>query len=108
MDREISEKQIMKRRLKTGLKAALIILPILALLFALGMALKTSIRRDMIRTAVAEIGPIEATITASGIVVPEYEQVITSPIQSKIEQVLKAAGEHVQEGEPIILLNTGA
>ena len=55
--------------------AAIVVLLVLVLGW-----LRPSIRRDRIRTARVERGSVEATITASGTVVPAYEHIVTSPI----------------------------
>jgi HlyD family secretion protein len=70
-----------------------------------------SVRRDEIRTAVVERGPVEATITAAGSVVPEYEHVITSPIESRVSRIFLTPGAQVASGQPIAQLDvaeTGA
>jgi HlyD family secretion protein len=50
-------------------------------------------------------GNLEATITASGTVVPEYEQVISSPIDTRILRILKKAGDTLHPNEPILMLD---
>jgi HlyD family secretion protein len=67
--------------------------------------LKPTFSRASLVTAVAERGSIEATVSASGVVVPEYEMTITSPIQARIERVFHYAGEKVKAGEPILQLD---
>ena len=67
--------------------------------------LEPSIDKASINVAVAEIGPIEASIAASGVVIPEYEVLITSPVNAKIEKVLHNAGETIEAGESILQLN---
>ena len=37
-----------------------------------------------VRTAIADAGPIEAVITATGTVVPEVEQVVSSPVDARV------------------------
>ncbi|MCP4580736.1 MAG: HlyD family efflux transporter periplasmic adaptor subunit [candidate division Zixibacteria bacterium] len=105
MDRELSTQYKRKKKLLkySGVAATIIIIVISVMGFR--YILGSSVNRSMIRTAVAEIGSIEASITASGNVVPEYEQIITSPIQSKIDKVFKNAGESIQAGQSILKLN---
>lgn len=105
MDRKLSAG--FKRKQKVKKYTALIISFVVVVIALIGFRslLKSSINRSMIRTSVAEIGAIEATITASGVVIPEYEQLITSPIQSKIEQIFYKAGEKAHAGESILQLN---
>lgn len=69
------------------------------------MILKPTLEIKNIRTATAELGSIEATISASGIVIPEFEQVITSPITARINQVAFYSGDNVKAGESIMQLD---
>jgi HlyD family secretion protein len=64
-----------------------------------------SIKLSRIRTSIAEVGAIEGTITASGVVTPEFEQVIICPMQSNIDSVFHKAGDKIEIGEPILKLN---
>ncbi|MEJ8756048.1 HlyD family efflux transporter periplasmic adaptor subunit [Pontibacter sp. H259] len=105
MDREISAttKQANKRKRywQVGISIALLAFAV----FSFRNLLTPGIDRETLRTAVVEQGPVVATITASGMVVPEQEQVITSPIQARIEQVVLKAGEQVKPGDQILLLD---
>lgn len=105
MDRELSASTRQARKRKRiwqiGIAAALVVVAILGF----RSLITPSIPQAEIRTATVEVGAVEATITASGTVVPEHEQVITSPIQARIEQVVHATGEQVQPGDQILLLD---
>lgn len=61
--------------------------------------------RQRLRTARVEVGPVEATITASGTVVPEFEQVISSPIASRVLRIVETAGAVLVAGQPIVELD---
>lgn len=67
--------------------------------------LERSIDRDRLRTSLVERGPVEATLTASGIVVPSFEQVITSPVSTRLTQVYVAAGQPVCAGQQLLGLD---
>lgn len=67
--------------------------------------IRPSVRRDRIRTAPVESGALEATLTASGTVVPEREHVISSPIETRVLEVLKTPGAVVTKGDPIFELD---
>ncbi|MBX0332438.1 efflux RND transporter periplasmic adaptor subunit [Pontibacter sp. HSC-14F20] len=105
MDRELSastrQAQKRKRIWQIGIAAALVAVAILGF----RSLITPSIAHSELRTALVEEGPVVATITASGTVVPEHEQVITSPIQARIEQVVHNTGEQVQPGDQILLLD---
>jgi HlyD family secretion protein len=64
-----------------------------------------SLRRDAIRTAVVERGAVDATISATGLVVPEVEQVITSPVDARVMRVVERAGAKLAPGQPILELD---
>jgi HlyD family secretion protein len=59
-----------------------------------------------VRTARVETGLIEATLTASGTVVPEFEGVLSSPIAARVIRILKQPGAVLERGEPILELDT--
>ncbi|WP_161888041.1 efflux RND transporter periplasmic adaptor subunit [Pontibacter russatus] len=105
MDRELSattrQAQKQKRLWQIGIAVALVA----AAVFGFRNLITPSLERIEIRTAVVERGPVEATLTATGEVVPEHEQAITSPIQARVEQVLRTSGEEVKPGDQILLLD---
>ena len=96
-----------RRRRRTAGAAAGVSLAGVALLSAPGL-LRPTVGRDRIRTARVDQGPIEAVITASGTVVPEVEQVISSPLDARVLRILKRAGDAVAPGEPIVELDLSA
>ncbi|MEJ8800575.1 efflux RND transporter periplasmic adaptor subunit [Pontibacter sp. H249] len=105
MDRELSSNTIKanKRKRLSQISAAIAVIAVA--IFGFRSLITPSISRDEIRTAVVEKGQVLATLTATGVVVPEKEQVITSPIQARIEQVVRSSGEQVQPGDQILLLD---
>jgi HlyD family secretion protein len=105
MDREISNNDINKKKVKTGLWVAFAVVAMAVSAWILRGSLKTSVKQNDIRTAVAELGSIENTLTASGEVQPEFEQVITSPITAIIQNVLLNEGANVKKGERILELD---
>lgn len=105
MDTAISEAVINKRRRKTGF----IILSVIALLalvaWLLRAAVKTSITQSAITTATVQMGSMENTLNASGEILPEFEEVITSPINAVIQNVIMDAGSKVKPGQSILSLD---
>ena len=67
-----------------------------------------TLARTRIRTAVVDRGPIESVTTASGTVVAEVEQVLSSPIDARVLRILKRPGDAVARGEAIVELDTSA
>jgi HlyD family secretion protein len=105
MDREIDvtfrRKRLMRRVIGVVLSAALV-----ATVFIWGPRLiKPSVARARIRTAKVDTGVIEATITASGTVLPEFEGVISSPVNARVLKILKRPGAVLSKGDPILELD---
>ncbi len=67
--------------------------------------LRPSVPRSKIRTAKVDRGLVEAGISAAGTVVPEFEAVLSSPIDSRVIRILKQTGAAVSVGDPIIELD---
>ncbi|MFH2056591.1 MAG: HlyD family efflux transporter periplasmic adaptor subunit [bacterium] len=105
MDRKLSTEIIRKRKLKRLAAAAAVIVLLLVSYFALGALLQPSLDLSKIRTSIAARGSIEATISASGVVVPEFEHVITAPTQTRIDSLYLRAGDPVAQGQSILKLN---
>ncbi len=75
------------------------------LILGLPRWLQPSISRARVRTALVDRGPIEATIAASGRVLPELERVITSPVDARVLKILRRAGAQLTPGEAILELD---
>jgi HlyD family secretion protein len=105
MDRPVDpifrKKQIIKRFAFTFLGSAIV----LAVLGYVPRWIRPSISRSDIRTAIVDTGPIEATISATGTVVPEFEQVLSSPLDARVVKILKKPGAMLAKGEPILDLD---
>lgn len=97
-------RRIIRRILMSGVTLALI-LGVLSLGWAW---LQPSVHRNLIRTALVDRGPMESTITASGTVLPELEEVISSPIDARVLKILKRPGDKVTKNDPIIQLDINA
>jgi len=80
-------------------------------LLALGVLLPgwvtPSLPRARLRTAVVERGAMDAALTASGLVLPAHEFVVTSPGPSRVLETLHQPGDTVAAGEPILSLDQG-
>lgn len=105
MDRELSAATKQANRRKRIWQVSIAAALVLAAIFGVRSLLAPGISRSEVRTAVVERGPVVATLSASGVVVPEHEQAITSPIQARIEQVVRNAGEQVKPGDQVLLLD---
>ncbi|MFC6996335.1 efflux RND transporter periplasmic adaptor subunit [Rufibacter roseus] len=105
MDRELPQavvQQSKRRRIwQIGAAVAVVLLVVLAF----RTVLKTKVAKSELRYATVEIGAVESSLTATGMVVPEAEEVIASPIHAKIERVLHRPGDHVAANEPLVQLD---
>lgn len=108
MDRELDasfrRQQIWRRAGWTGGTLALIA----AVLLLLPGWLRPSLQRDRIRLGKVDRGPVEGIIEASGTVIPAFEGVLSSPVEARVEKILKRPGEVVKAGEEILRLDTSA
>ncbi len=105
MDTALSKDVISARRNRKILIIALAVVALIAALLILRSRIKTSIDRSDIKTSVVEIGTIENTLNASGEIIPEFEQVIASPINASIQGVVRDAGSIVRAGDVILSLD---
>ena len=105
MDRPVADIVLRKRRIRQIGIIALIIIGLATALLLFRKNLQTKLSADRIRTAVAETGRMESTITASGEVIPAFEQVLTSPIPATIQELLVPIGNEVKKGQPILVLD---
>ena len=105
MDRIISSQTKKKRwiRSTTFLSVALIVL--ITSVWGLRRMLEGRVDSRRLQTATAELADIENTLTASGEVLPAFEQVITSSIRADIQQVNLPVGSEVQPGTSILSLD---
>jgi len=65
-----------------------------------------SVARARVRTARVDAGPIEAVISASGTVLPEIEEVVSSPVDARVLRILVRPGAELKPGQPIVELDT--
>lgn len=108
MDKVIAKEVTAQKRKKRLLSLLLVAGLLLAAVVSLRFFVRPSLKGAQITTAVVETGDIENTITASGQMLPEFEEVLTSAINASIENVLMDAGTSVQNGQSILLLNKAA
>lgn len=105
MDKPISENVIGRRRKKRGL----ILLASLALLMVITWWLRSFLQSEVkgaaINMAVVMKGDVENTLNASGEVLPEFEEIITSPIAATIQIALLDAGSPVKAGQSVLTLD---
>ncbi|MFV0418811.1 MAG: efflux RND transporter periplasmic adaptor subunit [Dysgonomonas sp.] len=104
MDREIPLSIQRKERLKQFIRYGAIIAVFIVIVIVIMNLLEGSVSSKNMVIATADQGTIEITIPASGKVMPLTEEIIVSPINSRILEVYKQAGDSVNIGDPILKL----
>jgi HlyD family secretion protein len=105
MDTALSEKIITQQKRKKWLVIFAIILLLLLAAWLFRSFVKPTIDGSSFTTGIVQIGSIENTLNASGEVLPEFEQVITSPVNAALQNVLLDAGSKVKPGQSILVLD---
>jgi HlyD family secretion protein len=105
MDTEIPHKELKKQSRLKQVKVVLVLGVFVASIFLFRYLIFPKVDYNTLQTATVQQGSIEASLTATGTVVPEYEQAISSPIQARIDSVYHHAGAIVQAGTPILKLD---
>jgi HlyD family secretion protein len=108
MDKVIEEEVTAQKR-KKGLAIGIIILALFVLaIWFIRATLKSAVSKAQIITAIVERGDVENTLNASGEVLPEFEEILTSPISASIKNVIMDAGNKVKAGQSILTLDKSA
>ena len=105
MDREIPTEVRTKERNKRIIKYGSIGGGCVVLLIVLISLMRSSVKeKDLVFSEVSQ-GTIEVSVSASGKVVPAFEEIINSPINTRILEVYKKGGDSVDVGTPILKLD---
>jgi HlyD family secretion protein len=106
MDRDISPEVRRRVIAKRAVTAAVAVAAVVFVFAATVSWLRPSIRRRDIQTAVVERGAVDATLQASGTIIPAVEQVVSAPLDSRVLRIVRRAGDRVRAGDPIVELDT--
>lgn len=96
MDRDLAPELVTRSRRKPWLIGLVAVIGLAGVVLGMRTLLRTSIEAAKIRTAVAQTGPVENTLNATGEIIPAYEQIMTSPIRAGIRRVLLTPGARVR------------
>lgn len=94
-----------RRKRLTTLRAAALITALCASAWAINHLLRPTISAADVRIADVRRGDIANTISAAGVVVPLHEELVTSPIQSRIAKVHAKLGHTVAQGALLLELD---
>lgn len=105
MDRQISKKEQRRASLRKAtpyiIGAAVVIAGIVVAL----TGINPSVKLNELRLSEVQTGNLTVAIPAAGKVVPLNEQILTSPVSSRIVKIYRQPGDSVTAGEPLIELD---
>ncbi|MDR0573527.1 MAG: efflux RND transporter periplasmic adaptor subunit [Tannerella sp.] len=105
MDREIP-KEIKRKRLRRQIiKIILGVGGFIAFIAFITSIMQTTLKRKDLHISKVDRGVIEVSVSASGKVVPAFEEIINSPINSRIVEIYKKGGDSVDVGTPMLKLD---
>jgi HlyD family secretion protein len=105
MDRAISKEEQRREQRKQFLKIGTGIALAIAAVGLIISFMQPSVNRKDILISTVDKGTIEVSVNASGKVIPAFEEIISSPINSRIVEVYKRGGDEVEAGAPILKLD---
>ena len=105
MDRAIPVSVQRKRRMVRYGKYAAIVAIVMGVAIWLGILMMSSVDKKSLITSQVDRGTIDVSITATGKVVPAFEEVIISPISAQILEVYAHSGDTVDVGTPLLRLD---
>ncbi len=105
MDREIPKEVRRKERNKKLIRYGIVAVAGVVVISVLISLMRTGVKeRDLVFSTV-DRGTIEVSVSASGKVVPAFEEIINSPINTRILEVYRKGGDSVDVGTPILKLD---
>lgn len=105
MDRKIPIEQRRKEKRIKLLKFGALILAAIIVIGVIISLLRDSVSLKNIQLSTVDKGTIEVSVSASGKVAPAFEEIINTPIESRIVEVYKKAGDSVNVGTPLMKLD---
>lgn len=105
MDRNLTKEEKNKEKRQIYIKIAIGVLLLGGLITGIVFLLDDSIDQKNIQFATAEKGSLESSVSASGKIVPLYEQSIVSPVATRILEVYCDEGDSVVAGQSLLRLD---
>lgn len=105
MDRQLtkSERKIIKRKKYIKILLTLVLVGFIITSFVL--LSEPSIEKNTLLIAEVEEGSLESSVSATGKIVPLYEEAIISPVATRIMEVYCEEGDQVTEGQSLMKLD---
>lgn len=105
MDRKIPKEILLKEKQKRLIKYSSIAIAVVAVIIIVISLMRDTVSMKNIKLSTADEGTIEVSVSASGKVVPAFEETIIAPIDSRIVEVYKKAGDSVDIDTPLLKLD---
>ena len=105
MDREIPKEVRNKERNKKIIRYGGIGVASVIVISVLISFMRTGVKTKDLVFSTVDKGTIEVSVSASGKVVPAFEEIINSPINTRIVEIYKKGGDSVDIGTPILKLD---
>lgn len=108
MDKKIPVRTQRKEKLRQLVKIGLPIIVLAFITIGILHVYRPSISKRFVKLSKVDKGDMQVSISASGTVCPIFEEIIASPINSRITKLYCHGGEKVQEGTPLMQLDLQA
>ena len=105
LDREIPKEVRNKERNKKIIRYGGIGVASVIVISVLISFMRTGVKTKDLVFSTVDKGTIEVSVSASGKVVPAFEEIINSPINTRIVEIYKKGGDSVDIGTPILKLD---
>lgn len=105
MDKVISHEMKRKRKQRLAVKIVVVLLIFMSVFYLFLTVFQPKVHIVDINIGIVEQGAVEVSVYATGKVVPLSEEIITSPVSSKVLEIYKKAGDYVRKDEPLLQLD---
>ena len=99
MDKVISQEVKRKRKQRLAVKIVVVLLFFVSVFYLFLTVFQPKVDIGDINIGIVGQGSVEVSVYATGKVVPLLEEIITSPVSSKVLEVYKKVGDHVEKDE---------
>ena len=105
MDLAISPEMKKRRKRKLIIKVVVTVALCMVVFWFLVGVFQPKIRGAEVNFGMVDEGAVEVSVYATGKIVPFAEEIIASPVSSKVLEVYKKSGDRVEKGEPLLQLD---
>lgn len=95
----------MRKKRAMWIKVGAGVLSFFIIIYVLSLLVEPNIDMKDVKVSTADRGTINSTISATGKVAPAFEEIINSPISTRIVEVYCKSGDSVNTGTPLLRLD---